>query len=177
MRTFVQCANSPRCADDGHVGELAVFCARSDDQQQRAHPVALPASWPLTHPLEDPEQSLLGLIFRAPADVGGDGGVTWQPAATANSPGTEPIWKPGTRTPTRRWSPDGSPKPSSNAKPPKPKLHAARQEHMSEADDQIADRMVISPLTAKTHIHRVPWPSSTPVTAPNSWSSPTNPAW
>ncbi len=44
------------------------------------------------------------------------------------------------------------------------------------SNDEIADRLVISPATAKTHVNR-PWPSSVPATAPNSSSSPTSPAW
>jgi DNA-binding NarL/FixJ family response regulator len=41
------------------------------------------------------------------------------------------------------------------------------------SNDQIADRMVISPMTAKTHINR----AMAKLHARNSSSSPTNPAW
>ena len=44
------------------------------------------------------------------------------------------------------------------------------------SNEEIAERLVVSPATARTHVSR-PWSSSAPATGPSWSSSPTSPAW
>ena len=44
------------------------------------------------------------------------------------------------------------------------------------SNDEIAERMVLSPMTAKTHVSRA-MTKLAPATGPSSWCSPTSPDW